>query len=175
MDNFYNDPRKQQELRCRPTADKIYRNYFGNDITILRDEDLVLDKEFAIDVRITLGNGMNLLGQEKFLSEEYAKYGTVTVEYYQNQFTKEPGDWFKIGVQIYLVGYEHLSGFMPYVLMDWTKVSIMSNQGLITWNQNNNKDGKARASFAFTKMNLLPKECVLDSSEALPKEWSNNA
>jgi hypothetical protein len=166
MNNFEDGPRRQQEIRCRPTADKIYKEYFGDNINIIRGEDLILDKYFAIDVRIILGNGMNLLGQEKFLSAEYAKYGTVTVEYYQNQFTKEQGDWFKLGVQIYLVGYEHSSGFLPYVLLDWTKVSILSNNNVIRWNHNSNKNGKAKASFAYVKMNDIPKECILASKLA---------
>lgn len=159
--DFNSDPRRQQELRCRPSADKIYRQAFGDGITILRDSDIVLDRDFAIDVRIKLNNGMVLLGQEKFLSSKYASFGTVTVEYYQNQFTKEPGDWFKIGVQIYLVGYEHPNGFMPFVLMDWTKVTIYSDQNKIKWTHNTNKDGKARASFAYTKMNELPTNCII--------------
>lgn len=159
--DFNDDPRRQQELRCRPSADKIYRQAFGDGITILRDSDIILDRDFAIDVRIKLNNGMVLLGQEKFLSSKYASFGTVTVEYYQNQFTKEPGDWFKIGVQIYLVGYEHSNGFMPFVLMDWTKVTIYSDQNKIKWTHNTNKDGKARASFAYTKMNELPPSCII--------------
>lgn len=163
--DFNKDPRRLQELRCRPIADNIYRNYFGDDIQIIRDTDIVLDKYFAIDVRIIFGNGMNLLGQEKFLSQEYAKYGTVTVEYYQDQDTKELGDWFKLGVQFYLVGYENNDRFYPYTLMDWTKVTILSNNGVIKWNFNNNKNGRARASFAYTKMIDLPKECILDSSD----------
>lgn len=158
---FSNNPRKQQELRCRPAADIIYRLCFGNDIEIIRDEDIVLDKEFAIDVRIKLGNGMILLGQEKFLSEKYAKYGSVTVEYYQNQFTKERGDWFKIGVQIYLVGYESKSGFEPFVLMNWAQVTLLSNTGKIHWVHNVNKDGHARASFMYTPIKELPNSCVI--------------
>ena len=109
--DFNVDPRKIQELRCRPYADTIYRRAFGETIEIIRDSDLVLDKEFAIDVRIKLANGMNLLGQEKFLSKKYASFASVTVEYYQNQFTKERGDWFRLGVQLYFVGYENDKGF----------------------------------------------------------------
>lgn len=159
--DFNSDPRRQQELRCRPAADIIYRQAFGQNISILRDGDIVLDRDFAIDVRIKLGNGMVLLGQEKFLSAKYASFGTVTVEYYQNQFTKEPGDWFKIGVQIYLVGYEHTVGFSPFVLMDWTKITIYSDQKKIKWTHNANKDGKAKASFAYTKISDLPLSCII--------------
>lgn len=161
MQDFNNNPRKQQEMRCRPTADKIYREAFGNKIEIIRDSDIVLDRDFAIDVRIKLNNGMNLLGQEKFLSERFASYGTVTIEYYQNSFTKEQGDWFKIGVQIYLVGYEHPSGFAPFILLDWTKVTMYSNLNLIKWMHNTNQDGHAKASFVYTKMSEIPNDCII--------------
>jgi len=159
--DFNDDPRKQQELRCRPAADNIYRQAFGNDITILRDSDIVLDRDFAIDVRIGLSNGMVLLGQEKFLSSRYASFGTVTIEYYQDQFTKERGDWFKIGVQIYFVGYEHPKGFAPFVLLDWAKVTMCSDQNIIKWTHNVNKDGRAKASFAYTKIVDIPDSCII--------------
>lgn len=160
MQEFDKDPRRQQELRCRPYADRIYRQAFG-EVKIHRDSDIVLDRDFAIDVRIKLPNGMNLLGQEKFLSKEYAKYNSVTVEYYQNQHTKELGDWFKIGVQIYFVGYENGNGFSPFILLDWTKVTIYSNQDKIKWHHNSNKNGSARASFAWVNMDDLNNCAIL--------------
>ena len=159
--DFNVDPRKIQELRCRPYADTIYRRAFGETIEIIRDSDLVLDKEFAIDVRIKLANGMNLLGQEKFLSKKYASFASVTVEYYQNQFTKERGDWFRLGVQLYFVGYENDKGFKPYVLLDWARVTIDSIRGLIRWTHNANSDGHAQASFAYTPMKDLPQSCII--------------
>ena len=160
MGDFSTNWRKKQEMRCRPFADDIYRRAFG-DIEIIRDSDIVLDRDFAIDVRLVLKNGMNLLGQEKFLSEKFARYKSVTIEYYQNQYTKERGDWFKIGVQIYLVGYECKSSLSPFVLLDWTNVTIMSDAGCIVWNHNVNKDGIARASFAWAAMDKFPNECVI--------------
>jgi hypothetical protein len=160
-DNFEKDPRKKQEIRCRPFADDIYKRVFGDLVQIIRDTDIVLDKEFAIDVRLILSNGMNLLGQEKFLSQHYAKYRSVTVEYYQNQFTKEPGDWFKIGVQIYFVGYEIADGFLPFVLLDWTKVTLATLQNKLEWHHNKNNDGRAKASFVWTKMDDIPDNCII--------------
>ena len=167
--DFNLDPRKIQELRCRPYADVIYRKVFGDAISIIRDGDLVLDKEFAIDVRIILKNGMNLLWQEKFLSKKYAGFGSVTVEYYQNQWTKERGDWFRMGVQLYFVGYEADEGFRPFVLLDWARVTIDSCRDVIHWIHNTNNDGRARASFAYTPIRDLPSDCIIITNYEFPE------
>jgi hypothetical protein len=158
---FDRNPRRMQEIRCRPYADKIYKSTFGENIGILRDTNLILDKEFAIDVQIKLDNGQVLLGQEKFLSEVYARFASVTVEYYQNQYTKEPGDWFKMGVQFYFTGYENKTGFYQYILLNWTQTVLATDAGLITWMHNTNKDGSARASFVYYPMKEFPSSCVI--------------
>jgi hypothetical protein len=160
--NFEKDPRRKQEIRCRPYADTIYQDTFGHDIDIIRDANIVLDKEFAIDVQIKLPCGLVLLGQEKFLSKEYAKYASVTVEYHQNQFTKEPGDWFKIGVQFYFVGYENDTTFYPYILLNWTQVVLATENGLIKWLYNANKNGHAKADFVYAPMSKFPYSCIIN-------------
>jgi hypothetical protein len=159
--SFERDPRRVQEKRCRPYADIIYHSVFGDDIKIVRDANIILDKEFAIDVQIRLDSGLVLLGQEKFLSENYAKYATVTVEYYQNQFTKERGDWFKIGVQFYFTGYETKNGFNPYILLNWPQTVLATDVGLIKWLYNTNKDGHAKASFMYYSMSKFPSSCII--------------
>lgn len=169
MNDFNNDPRRQQELRMRPIADNVYRSVFGHQIEIARHErkeNLILDVEFAIDVNIRFPSQMLLLGQEKFLSHYYAKYGSLTIEYEQNQFTGEPGDWFKIGVQFYFVGYcnKDGSGFDPWILVNWPSVVLATHQNQIKWYENKNKDGSARASFRYCYMDNIPAYCVIASS-----------
>ena len=83
------------------------------------------------------------------------------IEYYQNQFTKELGDWFKIGVQFYFVGYDQTNGFYPYILLDWTQTTIATMKKKIIWEHNVNKDGHALASFMYTKMNRIPSNCII--------------
>lgn len=156
--------RFKQELIGRPIADDIYRNTFGTDIDIIRDV-AVLDKEFGVDAVLIVGNGLRLLGQEKFLSHAYARYRSLTVEYYQNWRTKEKGDWFKLACQFYFTGYltEKEDDFDPWVLANWPAIVLATIQGRVNWQDNRNKDGSARASFRYTIMDDLPKDCIIAS------------
>ena len=168
-DNFEKDPRRIQELAGRPIADKIYKTIFGDNISIERtekDQDLTLDKLFAIDVKLTLPSDQILLGQEKFLSQQEAKYRTITVEHYQNPLKKEHGDWFKLAAQFYFVGYFTIdkNDFDPWVLADWIQIVLNTYQNNINWRDQDNKYTKARASFRHTKMERLPKSCILSCS-----------
>jgi hypothetical protein len=131
-----------------------------------RDDQKVLDVRFAIDVQIRLATGQLLLGQEKFLSQIYAKWRSVTVEYEQNQYTGEEGDWFKLASQLYFVGYltKDQTGFQPWILLNWPNVVIATYHGEIKWHTNRNKDGRARASFKYCSMQAFPSQCVIASS-----------
>lgn len=155
--DFEKDPRRIQELSGRPIADKIYRSFFGTGIEIRRREraeEHILDRTFALDVEIKLPNGNLLQGQEKFLSSRYAARATVTVEYEQNQYTGEPGDWFHLAAQFYFVGYFTPDGqhFSPWVILDWPAVVLGTLQGKIQWKTSANKNGRALASFRYTEM-----------------------
>ena len=163
---FENNPRRKQEMRGRPIADAIYRSVLGDDINITRFENnYILDKEFAIDVQVSLPSGLILLGQEKFLSFERSGFRSVTVEYMQNPVTGEKGDWFKLGVQFYFVGYFTASGndFYPWIMLHWPAVVLMTHSGSIKWIDQVNKDGKAKASLRYAFMDGLPKICVIAS------------
>jgi len=173
-DRFNSNPRRQQELRCRPYADEIYRRIFG-DIVITRageenkelEQVFLLDRVLAIDIQIRQSSGLILTGQEKFLSYEYAKYRTVTIEHMQNPKTNEQGDWFKLASQFYFCGYEepNKKTFNPWVILDWSKVVIETEAGRIKWREGQNKDGHARATFRFTSMDSIPAICVIAKSE----------
>lgn len=164
---FETNPRRMQEIRLRPLADKVYRSVFGDSIDISRyGTDYTLDKEFAIDVVLVLESGLILNGQEKFLSSNYAKYHSLTVEYQQNQHTGERGDWFKLACQFYFVGYanERETEFIPYVLVNWASIVLATSAGKIDWKLNANKDGKARASFRYCDMFKLQPDCIIAKS-----------
>jgi hypothetical protein len=162
---FLSDPRKRQELKGRNAADRIYRQWLG-DVGIDRHEKengvSILDVRFAIDNIVTTNNGMILTGQEKFLSSRYAHYGSITVEYYQNQYTEEHGDWFNLACQFYFCGYlnDKQDDFIIAYIMNWPAIVIATNSKEIKWHHNRNKDGRARASFAYTKMSTLPHDCI---------------
>ena len=172
MSNFDNDPRRKQELLMRPAIDRIYYSIFGDGITITRyerEENKILDISFAIDVRITMPNDMIITGQEKSLSHKYSSFGTVTVEYMQDWQNEVSGDWFKLAPQFYFVGYcnKDNNGFMPWVLLNWLEVILSSNNNKIAWIDQQNKDGRAKASFKYTKMKSLPDNCLIACS------WKN--
>lgn len=153
----------------RPVADRIYAEIFSG-ISVPerfdKPDNMVLDKEFAIDVRLTFPCGLTLTGQEKFLTCKQATFRTVTAEYEQNQDTHERGDWYKLAVQFYFVGYSTNDNkdFYPWVLLDWPQVVIATHQKRIRWNIGHNQHDGARASFKYCQMDTLPKECIIASS-----------
>jgi len=166
MNNFENDSRRKQELKGRPIADLIYiKNWGLIDIKRYeRDDNLILDQKFCIDITITMPNGMILNGQEKFLSFKYAKYASLTIEYMQNFKTEERGDWFKLASQFYFCGYlnKNQDEFVKYILTDWTKFVIYTNKNKLRWNLNENKDGKAKASFKYIYFTDVPNSFIID-------------
>jgi hypothetical protein len=109
-------------------------------------------------------NGMILNGQEKFLSNKYSHYNSLTVEYMQNPMINEIGDWFKLAPQFYICGYfnRDMTNFDKYILVDWPKLVICTNNNIVTWRDNNNKDGRARASFKYVDFNDIPDCCTID-------------
>lgn len=168
MSDFDSNPRRLQELRGRPIADAIYHDVFGQATEIWRaeaDDELILDKEFAVDARLTLPSKQILLGQEKFLSYQYAKFASVTIEYMQNPAVQEHGDWFKLAAQIYLVGYftEDGTRFSPWIMLDWAQVVIATMRGQIMWHDQENTKSNARASFKWTRMVDIPDACIIVS------------
>jgi hypothetical protein len=164
MSSFENNWRRKQEIRLRPVADRVYRH--------------TLDKEFAIDVKLTLDNGQVLTGQEKFLSHRYKNFASVTVEYEQDQDTGEEGDWYRLAVGFYFVGYatEDELDFEPWVLLNWASTVMSTSKGNINWSYNYNQDGSARASFVHYPMRSFPDECVIacswsDEPEQMIMDW----
>ena len=121
------------------------------------------DSKLGIDVFLRLLTGFECTLQEKFL---FTGWNTVTVEYYQNRLTKEPGDWFKLNVSYYFVGYDPTQclQFHPWVLLDWTGVQRATAQGRITWRLKPCSEDNARASFKYVKMDELPTDVCVASS-----------
>lgn len=98
---FEQTPEYRQSLLMRPACDAVLCEVFHVMPEQIQRFDkasdlFILDKEFAIDLRIRLNNGTQLTGQEKALSNKFYKYRTFTMEFWQNRETKEPGEFFKI-------------------------------------------------------------------------------
>jgi hypothetical protein len=160
--------RRRQELLARPIADAVYYGIYPSLVDIERfddatDERHLLDREHAIDAKLTFKNGQIMTMQEKFLSAEYARYRSLTVEYEQNQHTHEHGDWFKIASQLYFVGYltPDAQAFSIWMLVDFARLIHATQEGRVIWQQNANKDGRAKASFCFTRFDNIPMDCVI--------------
>jgi hypothetical protein len=94
---------------AKPIQDRIYRYVFGETLTHItrfsKEDRHILDRNYHIDVELAFLNGVKLLGQEKALRKKFMTYNTFTIEFYQNRFTKEQGEFFNLGAQFYLHGY----------------------------------------------------------------------
>lgn len=173
--NFENAPRRLQEKKGRPLADVIYRQTFGSGITIARaerDDGEVLDRQHAIDVTISLENGMVILGQEKFLSHKYSHYRSLTIQHWKDPRAHVPGDWFHLASQFYMCGYltEACTSFDPWVLVKWLDVVLATAAGLIQWQDNRNSDPtRHRSTFRYTIMDDLPAGCIYCSGGLRPR------
>lgn len=132
--NFEQTPEYIRSLKMQSACDDVLCSVFGiQKQNIYRfkkgDELSILDQQFHIDVIVKMPNNSTLTGQEKTLSNKFYKYRTFTMEFYQNRFTKEYGEFFKIASQFYLHGYSDITGykftewyiFDIFKLIDWLK------------------------------------------------------
>lgn len=157
--------------RCFPAANKIYRDGFAKIGAPLEPSDDELrctkeefeagyDYQLGIDVILKFTSGNTATIQEKFL---FTLYRTVTVEYWQDWRTQEPGDWFNMKCQYYFTGYdEKKSGlFNDWIMLDWARVMLATSQGRIRWNEKPNKEDGARASFRYVPFHELPTDTIV--------------
>jgi hypothetical protein len=168
MGSFEQTREYQQSLRMRPACNRVLCEVFGvTEDKIIRFEKEggphVLDREFAIDLKVLLPSGGQVSGQEKALSFSCYKWKTFTIEFWQNRKTQEPGEWFKIASQFYLSGYSDASGCE---FVEWKIVHMLP---LLTWLRRCNPQklaskckasGGSRAAFLPIPYNKLPSECI---------------
>ena len=164
-------PEYIQSMNMRPACDRVLCHVFG--ITPDRIERfdksgdlMILDREFAIDMRIHLMNGSQLTGQEKALSHKFHKFRTFTMEFYQNSETKEEGEFFKIASQFYLSGYSDESGveFIEWKVIDLLQfIMWLRQRGLSELEKHTRPAGGSRASFFYIKYDEIPEEFIIDS------------
>jgi hypothetical protein len=128
MTSFEQTREYKQSKSMNPHCDEIYYKVF-NATRVKRTKDTPLDMEFAIDVIVSLPNGSILTGQEKALSYSNIKYGTLTMEFYQNRNTKERGEFFKIASQFYFSGYTNssLNGFASWKIINIPNLVLWIN------------------------------------------------
>ncbi len=167
MSNFSRNWRKQQELRGRKLADAVYRLHLGAAYTRRFEREdgkaHLLDQAFAIDAEILLPTGQVLTCQEKFLSQQFSKYNSVTFEYMQNPATGEEGDWFRLCSELYFIAYFNAAqtDFEKWALLDVPVMKLLTAEGRVTWHDRQNHQDGARASFRWTDVGNLPGECTI--------------
>jgi hypothetical protein len=166
---FEETPEYLQSLKMRSACDAVLCSVFH--VTTERIErfakssDLfVLDKEFCIDLRVRLANGSQVTGQEKALSHRFYQWRTFTMEFWQNRYTKEPGEFFKIASQFYLHGYSDCSGvkFIEWKVLDVLRlVDWLKRAGVDALSLRTKPSGGSRASFLPIGYDKIPKPFVL--------------
>lgn len=117
------------------------------------------DIDFGVDVILNLINEQTITIQEKILTTDYE---TVTVEYYQNPQTSEPGDWFNLKADYYFVGYQNQlkqSELRRWILLDWNQVR--TNGRAINWQVRTNKNDGARANFRWAHFDNFPQHTLV--------------
>ena len=161
-------PEYQLHLKTLSMRDDLYNNLFDG-VEIKRfehDDDFILDTKFHIDVQLTLRNGSILLGQEKILSPHFSKFNTFTMEFYQNRYTKERGEFFNIASQYYLHGYasRDMCHLDKYVFVDMLQfIDWLRDTPLNELELNTRPSGGSRASFYYIDYKNIPDEFILYS------------
>lgn len=170
--SFKQTPEYIQSINMQPACNRVLADVFGvNSSHITRFESgdalFVLDQNFHIDVILKLLNGSTLTGQEKTLSHKFYKYRTFTMEFYQNRYTKEKGEFFKIASQFYLHGYSDQTGkkFIEWYIFDILRMlDWLKDYGEQKLAQKTRPAGGSRASFLPIPYAKIPPEFILASS-----------
>ena len=166
---FEETPEWKQSLAMRPACDAVLCEVFRvAPAAIERFEKtsplFILDKEHSIDMRVRMHNGSHLLGQEKALSNKFWKFRTFTIEFWQNRFTQEPGEFFKIASQFYLHGYSDETGvsFVEWKVLDVLRlIDWLKGCGVDALSRRTRPAGGSRAAFLPIEYDKIPHEFVI--------------
>jgi len=164
--SFEDTPEYQQSLRMRDACNRVLCNVYGvNADAIERCTGSILDRNFAIDMRIRFGNGSQITGQEKALTYGFYRFRTFTIEFMQNRFTREKGEFFHIASQFYLHGYSDSTGigFAEWYLLDIVKlIPIIASYSEWELSQHTLSAGRSNATFLVIEYDKLPPEVIID-------------
>lgn len=155
---------------AKPLQDEVYQYMWPGCIIrrYSKEDNFMFDRDFHIDVEITLPNQSKIWGQEKALRRMYSKYNTFTMEYYQNRKTCEKGEFFNIHAQFYLHGYLNIDSpledtprFTTWHLIDLFRLFDWLSIWTSTKLESHTRPSSSRASFFQIDYDLLPKDCVM--------------
>lgn len=169
--NFALNDRKIHEMKARPAVEKTLRAAFtekGVNIARItwtdeKHEDGLLFEKAGIDGAIYLFGGGRLTFQAKALTPWEARWGTITVEYYNDPTTKLEGDWFTCMAQIYICGYtlEDYSSMRPWAVVNYPALKMATVQGRLKWGVRGNTKSSARANFKYIEIDKLPEDVLI--------------
>jgi len=151
--------RRQQDRQHRPVADSLYRQVFGDNIEVVRIDETEIESAtskaldlLAVDFHLIWPSGDRLSGQEKFLSYDQRKYGTITISEHSRP---------RCTAQIYFVGYLTAAGdgFDPWIILNWADVVLATARARVAWNMRRSHGNYP--SFWWTPIERLPEECII--------------
>ena len=165
------DDDRALSINSVPYQDDIYRSVFGDDILINRftkEDEIILDIRYHIDVELKLSNGIKLLGQEKGLRYEFASFNTFTIEFYQNRYNKEQGEFFNLGAQFYLHSYwnKEYTGFCKWYLIKIFDFLTYLKKTPIEILESKTRPSTSRASFYYINYNNIPDNFIYMYSDS---------
>jgi len=169
--------------RANTLADVQYHDYFSRFGTVLQIERFpcghethLLDREFAIDVRIHVKPLEGKLEkvvftlQEKFRRPSYQRFQDITIEYFQDRHSNELGDWSKLAVEYYAYGYashdETPGEFLEFYLLDYPLLKQLLAMGIIPYEICHSS---SRASMLTVPLGKIPRRVVVFSKTDLAK------
>jgi len=159
-------------LAVQPLQDKIYKHIFGHYLEKITrfpksDERHILDINYHIDVELLFINGIKILGQEKGLRKKFNDYNTATIEFYQNRFTKEKGEFFNLGAQFYLHGYvdgnepKEVTKFLKcYFIKIFDFLERLKKKPVKELEKNTRPTQGSNASFYWIRYKDIPREFI---------------
>ena len=166
MNKFEEDFRLAE--KAIPHQNRIYQVLFDNPkiVRFSKTNRVILDRKYHIDVELELGNGIKLLGQEKALRFKFIKFNTFTIEFYQDRYTKEKGEFFNLGAQFYLHSYwnEREDGFCRWVFikvfdfLEWLKKKDIEEL------EEKTRPSTSNASFYYIRYDEIPAEFVYSAN-----------
>ena len=134
--------------RANALANDYYVEYFGQFGDMTEIERFpegaarhILDREFAIDVRIHVRPRDSRLAetvftlQEKFRRPSARRYHDLTIEFMQDRFSQVGGDWTHLAVDYYAYGYldrpAEPTGFTEFYLIRYRELKEALLRGVI--------------------------------------------
>ena len=165
----------QFQKAMRPHAEAIYQRIWpGCVVEDLREKGVkvhILDQEFGIDSLVHFPTSQWVSIQEKYRANDALKYLDFTQEYMNAEGTsyEAPGEWFKLGAQLYFYGWANAdgTGFEKWAILNIPKYKMLVEAagGLQALGKKRVNKRHGRASFFAIPIHALEPAFVTDYRE----------